>query len=364
LASSTVGFKNPSSVAGNRTFRWVDRNQDHFAQAEEVLLDQPVGSPGGGFNPANPTAVTSSNQIDPDLKAPVTQAFVAAVEREVMPDLALQLNYSYTRTSHLFGNFTANLTPRVGVTLADYAAGPTLTGTLPDGTPYSVATFIPNAAKVAASGGGIVEQNVPGYFTDYHGFEVTMLKRLSGKWMGRVSFGYNNAREHFDDPNGVYDSNGNPTPTVTEPLVDGGQYAPSSAGSSGGTVYMNAKWQFNANAMYQAPYGLEVSGNIFGRQGYPFPIFRQTALGADTLQVLVTPRVDTFRYPDLWTTDVRVARSFKARTVNMRVMADVFNLFNANTELVRVNNLGATNFNALVQNLSPRVLRLGLSVTF
>jgi hypothetical protein len=48
----------------------------------------------------------------------------------------------------------------------------------------------------------------------------------------------------------------------------------------------------------------------------------------------------------------------------MRVLADVFNLFNANTELVRVNNLGATNFNALVQNLSPRVLRLGLSVTF
>jgi hypothetical protein len=33
----------------------------------------------------------------------------------------------------------------------------------------------------------------------------------------------------------------------------------------------------------------------------------------------------------------------------------LFNAFNANTELVRVNNIGASNFNALTQNLSPRI---------
>jgi len=26
--------------------------------------------------------------------------------------------------------------------------------------------------------------------------------------------------------------------------------------------------------MYQAPYGIEISGNVFGRQGYPYPMFR------------------------------------------------------------------------------------------
>jgi len=57
--------------------------------------------------------------------------------------------YSYTRTSSLFGNLGGLLTPRNGLTLADYAPGAGFSGTLPDGTPYSVATFVPNAAKIA-----------------------------------------------------------------------------------------------------------------------------------------------------------------------------------------------------------------------
>ncbi len=40
-----------------------------------------------------------------------------------MPNLAVQASYNYTRTSNLFGNSTFNLTPRVDVTLADYAPG-------------------------------------------------------------------------------------------------------------------------------------------------------------------------------------------------------------------------------------------------
>ena len=53
--------------------------------------------------------------------------------------------------------------------------------------------------------------------------------------------------------------------TATEPLENGGQFAPQSGGIGSGTIYINAKWQFNANAMYQAPWGLEVSANVLGR---------------------------------------------------------------------------------------------------
>jgi hypothetical protein len=117
--------------------------------------------------------------------------------------------------------------------------------------------------------------------------------------------------------------------------------------------------------MYQAPFGVEVAGNVFGRQGYPFPLFRSQALGADTgLSVLVTPQIDTFRYPDVWDTDLRVARTFRVQTVSLRLIGDVFNAFNANTALVRNNNVLSTSFNALAQNLSPRVVRMGLVVGF
>ena len=75
----------------------------------------------------------------------------------------------YNRTSNLFGNMTANITPRVGTSLDSYILGDVLTGTLPDGTPYSVQTYKLNLTTLPS---GNVTRNVPGYYTDYHGLEV------------------------------------------------------------------------------------------------------------------------------------------------------------------------------------------------
>jgi len=367
LNTGTVGYLNPSSTAGSATYRWVDSNGDHFAQANEVQLNNFITA-GGGFNPANPTAVTSANVLDPNLKSPITNSFVVGFDREIVPNLAVQANYSYTRTTSLFGNFTGAITPRVGVTLADYTAGSGFTGTLPDGTPYNVATFIPNAAKIAAGGNGFTLTNIPGYYTDYNGIELSLVKRLSDKWMGRVAFAYNNARDHFDSTSGIYDTNGNPTPTLSEPLVNGGQFAPQSGGSGSGNIYINAKWQFNANALYQFPWGIEGSANVFGRQGYAYPLFRQgttAALGADSsLQILVTPAIDYLRYPNLWDTDLRASKTFTIQATTLRAIVDCFNVFNANTALVRNNNIASSTFNSLAQNLSPRIFRVGVVVSF
>ncbi|HMB78807.1 MAG TPA: hypothetical protein VKI43_02020, partial [Vicinamibacterales bacterium] len=328
-----------------------------------VQTNQFLGT-ANGFNAANPTAVTSANQIDPNLKAPVTQTAVAGLERELRANLSVQVNYTYTRTTNLLGNATFSVTPRVGVALTDYAAGPTLTGTLPDGSSYSVPTYIANQAKVTAGGSGFLLTNWNGYYTDYHGVEVSAVKRLSSRWMGRVGVSLNNAREHYA-PSAMYDTNGNPTRTITEPLVDGGQFAPQSSGNSAGNVYINARWQFNANGMYQAPFGIDVAANVFGRQGYPFPLFRTQALGADTgLSVLVTPAIDTFRYDNVWDTDLRVSRTFRIRAVSLRVIGDVFNVTNANTVLIRNNNILSTAFNTIAQNVSPRIFRMGLTVGF
>jgi hypothetical protein len=117
--------------------------------------------------------------------------------------------------------------------------------------------------------------------------------------------------------------------------------------------------------MYQAPYGIDVAANVFGRQGYPFPLYRNQALGSDTgLNILVTPRVDTFRYDNVWMTDLRFARTFSANALSVRLIGDVFNLLNANTALVRNNNLGSTAFNSMAVNLSPRIFRAGVVVGF
>ena len=61
---------------------------------------------------------------------------------------------------------------------------------------------------------------------------------------------------------------------------------------------------------------------------------------------------------------IRVARQFRTDRLSVRAILDVFNIMNANTALVRVNNITSTTFNALAQNLSPRIARIGMVVGF
>ena len=143
LATSTIGFMNPASGLGAVTYRWADANGDRFAQANEVDTTQVLST--SGINVNNPTAVISPNQVDPNLTAPVTRTFVAGLDRELMPHLAVQAAYTYSRNSNLFGNSVANITPRVGVPLdGGYTTGPTLTGTLPDGSALQRADVRPD----------------------------------------------------------------------------------------------------------------------------------------------------------------------------------------------------------------------------
>jgi hypothetical protein len=61
---------------------------------------------------------------------------------------------------------------------------------------------------------------------------------------------------------------------------------------------------------------------------------------------------------------MRLARAFKQGPVTLRLIGEIFNLFNAKTALVRNNNVMSTSFNLLAQNLSPRVLLMGLVIGF
>ena len=96
---------------------------------------------------------------------------------------------------------------------------------------------------------------------------------------------------------------------------------------------------------------------------------------SENLNVLVSPKVDAFRLPNIWDTDIRFARAFAIPSgrmpVTVRIVGDVFNLFNANTGLTRVNLISnaasgaqSATFNTLVSNMSPRIARIGVVVGF
>jgi hypothetical protein len=357
LQTGFAGWANPSSQTGWAEYPWTDLNGDHLAQPNEVDISGSPLSFGGGFNPAAPTAVVSANRFDEDFEAPTTTNLIVGVDRELRPNLAVSVNYVYSST----GNWRA--TPWNGVTRDDYVLASTLTGTIPNGGPdYSIPVYSPVASVVAAGGNSRIQTNFDGYASKYNGIEAQLTKRMSDRWMARIGGAWNNATDSYEnDVNAL----GNPTSLDTDPIIDGGQYAPRSAGSGQGDIYVNAKWQLNANGVYELPWDSEIAGNLFGRQGNPFPVFRQASLGLDGAQrVLISPALDEFRFDNTWNVDLRFAKRIATDHMNARVEFDLFNVFNNNVDLQRERNAASPNYYRLNQILSPRILRVGMRVTF
>jgi hypothetical protein len=364
LDTAHVGFTNVSGAVGYIEYPWNDANGDQLVQPNEVNTSvAPLAS--SGIDPANPSSVSSPNRMDADLRAPMADEFIVGIDRELAPNLAASLSFTRRHNSR----FT--WAPRIGMTTADYAPGATLTGTLPDGSSYSIPTFVPDAAKVAAGASGRYLTNIDDYDQSYNGIELAATKRLSNRWMARLAASWNDHTESWSGtPVIVYWPrspilNGNPTGVSDAPVREGGQVAKESTGSGGADIFINAKWSVNLNAMYQLPAGFEVAANLFGKQGTPYPLFRQQALGLDgSAQVLVSPEVDSFRFDDLWNLDLRLAKNLNAGRVNMLLTADLFNATNSNAVLKRQRNVASPVFNTITQNLSPRILRLGLRLSF
>jgi hypothetical protein len=229
---------------------------------------------------------------------------------------------------------------------------------------YNIPLFIPDAAKVAATGGGRYLTNFDGYSTTFNGIEFALNKRMSDRWQMRLAAAYNNPQEHYDMDVAI-NPNGNPGRTDTYPLIDGGMWAPRSAGSGSGDVFVNQRWNFNLNGAYQLPWQMEVAGNLFGKQGTPYPYFANAALGREgTVRVLLNSELDSVRFDSLWNLDLRWSKTATFARGNLQFIADLFNVMNSNTEITRERNAASPNFRVLGSNLSPRIVRFGVRVGF
>ena len=343
-------------------YRWVDTNNDGFAQRAEILTN--LGPQyANGVDPNNPGAATSVNTIDPDYKANHDHEFIVGLDRELGRDMAVGAAYTWRR-----GNLWPSWNPRQGLTSADYFAQDpqTFQG-------YTVQAFAPDPDLVDAFGGGRILSNRPDYHTSYKGLELTFNKRFSNRWMSRIAFSLMDWSEHFDGPGAVQ----NPTRSdstvnagllgvASGPQVEGGQVAPRSSGSGKGDIFYNARWQLNASGLYQIPWAIDVGASLFGRQGYARPYVIAASAGRDgTIRTVATPEIDDNRYDNLWNFDVRIGRAFTVygRT-KIEVSGDLFNLFNNNVVLASNRRLDASAFGTTNEILSPRILRVGMRIMF
>jgi hypothetical protein len=342
-----------------------DLNHDRDVQAGEVV-------PGSiynwlGLDPFNP-GVPVRRWAD-DLDAPTTNELILGFERELMSDFVVGVNGTYRKMND-FIELAPEKTPGAGdfYTQNDYEFLRTVTGTVANGGPaYSVDVYELKDGIDAPT--YFAFRNRPDYSQTYKGLELMATKRMSNRWMMRGSLTLsdwvqNVGENSFSNPTHLRDSSGNCT------NCDGSQVVQGSGTGSGakGGIYINSKWAYNVTGAYQIPV-IETSFgfNLTGRQGYPIPYIARVRTSEGPQSVLIDEDIDAHRLPNIMNLDLRLAKDIRLGPVGFTVSADVFNVFNRNTELQRnvanASNTGTAQ-NRISELLSPRVIRLGARLTF
>jgi len=320
-----------------------------------------VGGGFRGFDPANPTALETSNKNDPDMDPELTREFILGVEHSFLPEFVAGLKLTWrnsTRITDYQPLFRSNTTEEVAtIPATEYIPDRVVSGLLPDGIPYSVETWAANPVEWSYTGGELLTDG--DREVDYLGASLTVTKRLSNQWMMRGFVNYN-----FDESWVVptsYFANNDPNRFVQGSIdrqifaVDG---------------LLQSDWQWNLNGMYQVapdrPWGFNVAGNLSGRQGTPIGYVRWVAgLDRITRRILVEDNLGDFRTDDIATVDLRFEKKFATTgSLGLTFSIDGFNILNSGAVLGRYRNLGAGNAQWVSETVSPRIWRLGVRLSW
>jgi hypothetical protein len=344
-----VSALNPVTAANIR-FPWTDTNLDTVVQPGELDYTR-ILSFGGNYNPDNPSALTTTGSVDPNVKNDRTQEFIVGLDHELARNLAVSGNYIWRK----YDQFSWN--DRLNFSSADYrAVSYTPTCTVSSARCETVTYFEPTIAIPAP----YITTNQPDRYRDYNGVELVLTKRYSDRWMATVSYAYNDSVDFWDSPNAYED----PTNIAQQ---NGGQFAPESGGSGIDNVFTNAKWLVKASGMYTLPwYDINLAGTLNSRQGYPFPqaiLTPSRANRAGTANVLLDTLGDV-RLPNFSIVDFRIDKAFTFGTARIVPSMDVFNLFNSNTVLAYRRIQNASNGNNISGIVAPRVIRFGVRVNW
>ncbi len=347
---STVG-----AFRGVYIYDVVDTNGNRVVDASEIAGR--TADNWYGFNINNPANVSTPNHVIGDYKTPMTHEVILGVDRELAPNFGVSASYTF----RYFNRF--NWRPVEGLRSDDYVQRGTYTGSLQPVGSFSVPFY--GVATLPADRSRTEYVNREGYTQKYNGLELSATKRMSNRWMARFGFSWNQHKEYFDGAASM----GDPTSTLANPNIDGGDVMRSTAGSGKSQIYLVLpKYQFILNGVYQAPYGINLGVNMVNRQGYAMPYNRSLVATGDPLgsnkTLLLVGNVTDFRLPSVTSLDVRVGKEFTYRQTRLNLDLDVFNVTNAATVLGRQYDLRVTTADTVREIMNPRILRLGVRFSF
>ncbi len=334
------------------------------------VADQVCYSPGAVFyanvdldNPFNVLDTT-----DPGLDPPITTELILGVEHEFLPELVAGFGITMRNVDDLtvgipyIEDATGNERLQRG---SDFMPSHVATGTVPRGGGTYRVQLYDFVDGIDLVGGSHWQQGFRS--RDFLGYNVSLTKRLSNRWMARGFFQYGDAE--WNVPNEFY-NHFSRNPGRGGGDVDGQIYMQRSSGSGKGQRYLQSTWSYNLNGMYQvAPdkgWGFNVSANLTGREGSPAAFYTNENLSnADSASVNLVEDLGAVRLPDIHTADVRLEKEFAVSgPMNLTFGIDIFNVTNRGTALSWVDLAGQSNAGNLDDHIAPRVYRLGVRLSW
>jgi Ca-activated chloride channel family protein len=367
LGTLQAGWLNPLGGLGYRYF----------------VGPQEIAPPSGNVNPVT-FGFLQSNAVDANLSAPLTDEALLSLEHALLPEFLVGFNLSYRKLHNLLeaerlvfdaaDPFAAGLLDSTGRVhrRGDYVERSQQV-VAPDGSTYTVPYWELRSGVSTRNGfyltNGEREQ-------ESKGASLTLNKRLSNRWMMRGNVSYQDWKWQIPGS-----ANEDPTDTLGGGVVNGTEVLQGSGTASGpkGNVFINARWSYNLNGLYQVspdrPWGFNVAANLTGRQGYPLRyasrINRTTISdnGGSGLDVPIQSDPSAFRYPDVHVVDLRLEKEFVFSDFGLTFGLDVFNALNASYVLQRQgvlaqNGVPVDNAGSVLETLSPRIFRLGARLSF
>lgn len=304
----------------------VRPNDPNFPDYPNTMTAEPTGGA------SKPTLFV----FDPDFENPETLRFSLGVEREIIPDLAVSIDYTYAKTENLERRFNANLKPS--------------TETAEDGRPlyddydvynenfYKIITFKSDAES------------------EYNAFNLKMNKRMSNNWSMLASYTYAENKDNDSNERSVSSSSGY---SQDQYDLDG----------DWGWANFDVRHQLAFSGLYELPYGFAVSGIFRYNSGQPWTI---TTGDDDNNDGFYSDRPigvarNSERRPEFKTFDFRLSWSFKFyQEHEITIIGEAFNLFDWENRDISGSHMDLDSSQFGVEDLAgdPRQFQVGLRYSF
>ncbi len=191
-------------------------------------------------------------------------------------------------------------------------------------------------------------------YNDFKGLELIFTKRFSRGWMLQASGDLQNWAYHADKGE-----------VGMSTLFDYYQDAPYQAYQYRSTEPgQNVTWHFKVSGLVALPFGINLSGFLDARQGYPINGNWVTSYLSQTLPKK-TDKYGDWRMPNFWYANVTVEKQFKfSENVTSTVYATAYNVTDVmKTQLINEAKVPTT-LNQPTNVNMPRVVQIGMRFSF